>query len=83
MKQRFPDRLARWLVPLWFAFAACGVPAATLDLSPDAVLGKPDLLAAPGGATSAASLGNVGQAAEDPVTGALWVVDTAMSRVLR
>ena len=64
------------------AFPAAAL-AATLDLSADAVVGKPNLTTGTGGTASATNLVSVAQVAEDPVTGALWVADYSADRVLR
>jgi sugar lactone lactonase YvrE len=65
------------------AFGTACAKAATLDLVADAVAGKAGFANGAGGAISAANLGSVMQAAEDPVTGALWVADSGGNRVVR
>jgi len=71
----------------WAALAIAALPAAALaanlDLTADAVVGKPNFTTAAGGATSATNFKGNAQLAEDPVTGALWVADYTASRVLR
>ncbi|MBX3717873.1 MAG: hypothetical protein KF738_17885, partial [Burkholderiales bacterium] len=75
--------VARTLAAAAMLAASIAAQGAELDLAPDAVLGKPTFTTAAGGAASAANLIGPGQAAEDPVEGTLWVVDTAAHRVLR
>ena len=60
-----------------------GASAASLDLVADAVVGKPDFTTPSGGAVSATNTNRISSLAEDPVTGALWVVDSIGNRVLR
>ncbi|MBX3718003.1 MAG: hypothetical protein KF738_18555, partial [Burkholderiales bacterium] len=64
------------------AFPAAAL-AATLDLVPDAVVGKPDFTTGAGGTPSSTNLPGMTQVAEDPVTGAMWVANFTASRVLR
>lgn len=76
--------------PTRFALAcACLValavpaPAAPLDDTADAVVGRPDFVTLAPGAPSAASMVQVSGTAEDPVTSELWVADLGQHRVLR
>ena len=78
-----PFRTVAARVALAIAAFPAAALAATLDLAADAVLGKPDFTTAGGGAASATNFKGAPQIAEDPVTGALWVVDYNASRVLR
>jgi sugar lactone lactonase YvrE len=57
--------------------------AADLDLTPDAVLGKPNFQSANDPAASSTNLVFPRQVTENPLSGELWVSDTSGNRVLR
>lgn len=62
---------------------AAGANAVTLDVSADAVVGKPGFTSSTTGSASASFMLRPVSIAEDPYTGELWVSDDSGNRVLR